>query len=163
MTTVPIQTLHSFYDLAESRGRRTGERYGQAMFNHLLDVWPEMAERIRGTNADPFHCETRTHQRVDAFVRTIESMWPRALLESASASEPDPLVDIGDGWTARACDIRSVGPVTPIGARFFFALRVFGEDGVSTEKAHFDTETEAIAAREKIIAAWRAAMIRGDR
>lgn len=32
-------------------------RYGQILFNVLYINWPEIANDIRGTDKDPFHCE----------------------------------------------------------------------------------------------------------
>lgn len=34
-------------------------RYGQALFNALLDAYPALAEEIRGTPLDPFHIEDK--------------------------------------------------------------------------------------------------------
>lgn len=35
------------------------ERKGQAFFNQLAEVRPDLAERVRGTVLDPFYQETR--------------------------------------------------------------------------------------------------------
>lgn len=34
---------------------REGQRFGQALFNHLRDSQPRLAEQVRGTRLDPFH------------------------------------------------------------------------------------------------------------
>ena len=41
-----------------TRQAKTGERKGQAAFNHLVEVRPELANAIRGTTLDPFYCQT---------------------------------------------------------------------------------------------------------
>ena len=68
-------SLHQFYFDALTRARKTSERYGQAMFNHLAEVRPEMAEMVRGTKNDPFYVLSPTDARWDAFVEFIESNW----------------------------------------------------------------------------------------
>lgn len=57
MTTEKF-SLHKFYFDGIVRARRTEGRYCQAMFNHLTEVRPELAEQIRGTNMDPFHASS---------------------------------------------------------------------------------------------------------
>jgi len=39
------------------------QRYGQALFNYLAEVNPALAEKIRGTDNDPFH--KTAHQLTD--------------------------------------------------------------------------------------------------
>jgi hypothetical protein len=68
-------SLHKFYFDSIVYCRQTGQRYGQGMFNHLLEVRPELAEAVRGTNRDPFHCVSPTDPRFDRFVEYIESEW----------------------------------------------------------------------------------------
>jgi len=51
-------------------------RYGQCMFNHLCAVKPELAEKVRGTNCDPFNC-LNTDPQFDRFIKFIESNWER--------------------------------------------------------------------------------------
>jgi hypothetical protein len=68
-------SLHKFYFDAISRARNTGERYGQAMFNHLWEVRPDLSEKVRGTDKDPFYVDRLYDPRWDAFVEFIESNW----------------------------------------------------------------------------------------
>lgn len=68
-------SLHKFYFDGITRARKTGERYCQAMFNHLAEVRPEIAEAVRGTVCDPFHAQSPTDPRWDRFVAYIESHW----------------------------------------------------------------------------------------
>lgn len=68
-------SLHKFYFDGIVRACRTQERYGQAMFNHLCEVRPEMAKMIRGTLNDPFHAESPQDPRWDRFVKFIETNW----------------------------------------------------------------------------------------
>jgi hypothetical protein len=67
--------LHQFYFDAVTRARNSQERYGQAMFNHLRQVRPDLAERVRGTDKDPFYVSALTDPRWDRFVAFIENEW----------------------------------------------------------------------------------------
>lgn len=49
------------------------ERLGQAYFNELVQIAPEFAEKIRGTNADPFYLESPTDPRWNAFYVALEN------------------------------------------------------------------------------------------
>jgi hypothetical protein len=44
-------------------------RRGQALFNALHGIDPVLADRIRGTAADPFHSDSR--ERVQAFAEAV--------------------------------------------------------------------------------------------
>ncbi len=69
-------SLHNFYFDSMARAHRLlHERYGQAMFNHLQSVRPDLAERVRGTDKDPFSCKSPTDPRFDRFIDFIESEW----------------------------------------------------------------------------------------
>lgn len=48
----PIQ---KFYFAVMGRSSKKGERRGQAMFNHLSEIRPDLAEKIQGTDKDPFY------------------------------------------------------------------------------------------------------------
>jgi len=49
-------SLHQFYvGVKEYKSANVFQRYGQAMFNYLRIVRPELAEMVRGTNCDPFY------------------------------------------------------------------------------------------------------------
>lgn len=45
------------------------------MFNHLLEVRPDLAEAVRGTDKDPFYVKELADPRWDRFVEFIESEW----------------------------------------------------------------------------------------
>jgi len=49
------------------------ERYGQALYNTLHDIRPEIAEKISGTEFDPFYMTSG--MRVDRCVQEIERRW----------------------------------------------------------------------------------------
>lgn len=50
-------------------------RYGQSWFNTLHMLFPEEADKIRGTNIDPFH--------IDVFVRDLrEHLLAKGVLEN---------------------------------------------------------------------------------
>lgn len=40
-------------------------RYGQALFNVLLERNPDLAEQVRGTELDPFYWEANASQTLD--------------------------------------------------------------------------------------------------
>lgn len=50
-------------------------RIGQAMFNGLLQVRPDLAEKVRGTDKDPFYAVTRQDDRVTAFEQFARENW----------------------------------------------------------------------------------------
>lgn len=70
-----VVTLHRFYFDAITRARTNGERYGQAMFNHLYQVRPDLSEQIRGSNKDPFYISGLSDPIWDRFVEFIETNW----------------------------------------------------------------------------------------
>lgn len=37
------------------RQNKAEMRYGQAVFNHLYEIRPDIADKLRGTKLDPFH------------------------------------------------------------------------------------------------------------
>jgi hypothetical protein len=49
-------------------------RYGQALFNSLLTVNPELAEEIRGGSLDPFFKETKADLHPD-LLPLLEARW----------------------------------------------------------------------------------------
>mgnify|MGYP003645749907 CR=1 FL=1 len=65
---------HKFYSDAITRARVKKERIGQALFNHLYQVKPELAEKVRGTDMDPFYVEYG-HPNWDRFIVFIEKEW----------------------------------------------------------------------------------------
>lgn len=76
MTAEQKMSLHKFYFDAQAYARQSGnQRYGQAMFNHLCTVRPELAERVRGTDKDPFYVAALSDPRWDRFVTFLEAEW----------------------------------------------------------------------------------------
>ena len=49
-------------------------RYGQALFNGLLDLRPDLAEEIRGTPLDPFNKKAKKDVPADLFAM-LEERW----------------------------------------------------------------------------------------
>ena len=47
------------------------ERLGQAYFNALVLAWPEVAELVRDTSADPFYADDFKDPRMRAFFDAI--------------------------------------------------------------------------------------------
>lgn len=68
-------SLHKFYFDGITRARKTGERYCQAMFNHLHEVRPDLSVRIEATDKDPFYAPSPKDPRWDRFVAFIETNW----------------------------------------------------------------------------------------
>jgi hypothetical protein len=53
-------------------------RYGQALFNSLMDLRPEWAEEIRGTDKDPFYAgsdslDSRSRDRLAKFYEWLDA------------------------------------------------------------------------------------------
>lgn len=69
------KSLHHFYFDGVTRARTTNERYCQAMFNQLSIDRPDLSEQIRGTDKDPFYCESPQGPLWDRFVQFIEENW----------------------------------------------------------------------------------------
>lgn len=55
---------------AESLRKQTGWRKGQCLFNKLEELFPEVAEFIRGRGADPFYDD----KRIPFFLESIEEI-----------------------------------------------------------------------------------------
>jgi hypothetical protein len=70
------EDLLFFFLDAAYRARTTGERLGQAMFNHLWEVRRDLSEQVRGTDMDPFYVEELTgDDRWDRFIAFLEANW----------------------------------------------------------------------------------------
>jgi hypothetical protein len=46
-------------------------RLGQAYFNALLIIWPEVAELVRATDADPFYADRMHDPKMQRFFDVI--------------------------------------------------------------------------------------------
>jgi hypothetical protein len=70
-------TVDEFYELARlARIACPHWRYGQALFNILLDVRPDLAEQVRGTDKDPFYALGNTNDpRLIAFGEFVNAHW----------------------------------------------------------------------------------------
>lgn len=66
-------TLEDFKQAVEGYGRGPGghERAGQAAFNALYECRPDLSEKIRGRDLDPFHLDAR----LPAFWEWVEANW----------------------------------------------------------------------------------------
>lgn len=49
------------------------QRLGQAYFNGLYEIYPEVADVVRGSDSDPFYAETFTDERFDRFFEVVIS------------------------------------------------------------------------------------------
>lgn len=70
-----MDSLHEFYTAAIARSRTSGERYGQAVFNLLHEVRPQLSEQVRGTGMDPYHVLDTKDASWRKFVAFLESHW----------------------------------------------------------------------------------------
>lgn len=50
-------------------------RLGQAAFNVLAEVRPDLAEQVRGKRLDPFYANKVDDRRFVAFVEFLETNW----------------------------------------------------------------------------------------
>jgi hypothetical protein len=66
--------LHKLYSIARTREDTQLERYGQALFNTLREVRPDIADRLLGTQDDPFYANDGD-EGLERAVAVIESMW----------------------------------------------------------------------------------------
>lgn len=55
----------------QDRYAAVGWRLGQTYFNHLYFNRPDIAERIRSTEADPFYSD----KRIGVFLDTVAGLW----------------------------------------------------------------------------------------
>lgn len=67
--------LHQFYFEVWTSARENRWRIGQALFNHLVTVRPELAEQLRGGQSDPFYAYSPTDERYDSAIKFIEQWW----------------------------------------------------------------------------------------
>ena len=67
--------LHQFYFDVWTCARENRWRIGQALFNKLWELRPDLSEQIRGTDKDPFHAVSPTDPRYDAAIKFIEANW----------------------------------------------------------------------------------------
>lgn len=51
------------------------QRFGQVLFNELVLYRPELAERIRATDLDPFHMDPDDREFWDRFTQWIWVNW----------------------------------------------------------------------------------------
>lgn len=70
-------SLHKFYFDAIVSAKLRSWRYGQALFNKLLELRPELAEKVRATNMDVFHMQgpADDFERWDRFISFVETNW----------------------------------------------------------------------------------------
>lgn len=66
-------TFYEFCQItvAERLEQHPAERIGQAAFNALHAIRPDLSERIRGGEADPFHND----QRLTIFYKFLQENW----------------------------------------------------------------------------------------
>lgn len=70
-------TLFDYYNEVYSyRVNNDWCRFGQAMFNVLVDKRPDLSERIRGHVAlDPYYALNTSDSRIENFINFIEKNW----------------------------------------------------------------------------------------
>lgn len=55
------------YWLAFGKYRNRGQRHGQATFNAVYELWPNVANSLRGSTFDPFYDDSK----VDLFLDSV--------------------------------------------------------------------------------------------
>ena len=57
-----------FYDMVYITNRKLHPewRYGQTVFNVMYDLYPEKANKYRGSSIDPFHNDDNVDEFIDA-------------------------------------------------------------------------------------------------
>ena len=50
-------------------------RFGQAAFNVLAEVRPDLAEQVRGTQRDPFYARDASDPRLGRFAAFLAENW----------------------------------------------------------------------------------------
>lgn len=68
-------TKEEFFTQVRKTASAYNWRIGQALFNVLFDVRPDISEAIRATGNDPFFSETVEDKRYQAALEVIEQMW----------------------------------------------------------------------------------------
>lgn len=72
---MPNDSLFDFYLAVHRRTENTEERLGQATFNHLWALRPELASAIQGTRLDPFYVDDVNEPRWSEFITWLEANW----------------------------------------------------------------------------------------
>ena len=60
LTTKEVLDIRAFAKTAPDTWRK-----GQALFNTLVEIYPEIAETVRGTENDPFHRDERINKFIE--------------------------------------------------------------------------------------------------
>lgn len=68
-------SLFKFYNEVQWKARKLGLRYGQAMFNHLNEIRPDLADAIRATDRDPYNTDEPSDPVWDKFISFLEANW----------------------------------------------------------------------------------------
>ena len=69
-----MKTIYEKYHEAFRKNLKDGvQRIGQATFNAVYDVDPEIANQLRGTDKDCFYFDSR----IDAFMKVVYERWEK--------------------------------------------------------------------------------------
>ena len=70
-------TLKEFYRFVDVNHYNNQSRWrvGQTLFNLLSDVRPEIAEKLRRTENDPFYTDSEDDPRYKGAIEVIEEEW----------------------------------------------------------------------------------------
>jgi len=66
-------TLSDFYKKVNETNKNW--RYGQVLFNCLVEIRPDLSEQIRGTDKDPFYENAFNSEKIQNFFAFIEANW----------------------------------------------------------------------------------------
>lgn len=59
------------YWMAYARHKNNGQRQGQATFNAIHELWPDVANALRGSSYDPFYNDAKTDQFLDVVIERL--------------------------------------------------------------------------------------------
>ncbi len=68
-----------WHEVIHAKAKNPNWRFGQTAFNVLYQVRPDLSERVRGTDIDPFHCRvstaTNSSERIKKFREFLNTNW----------------------------------------------------------------------------------------
>lgn len=81
-------TLWRFYSQVRLEAKDRGWRIGQALFNVLMEVRPDLSARMRATSFDPFFADSPKDHRYEAAIKFIEAHWGDVHQDQRTGDEP---------------------------------------------------------------------------
>ena len=66
-----MKTIYERFEFFKRQYLRENCRLGQAIFNAVFDIDPEIADQLRGTDKDCFYFDSR----IDDFMKVVYERW----------------------------------------------------------------------------------------